>query len=203
MGVQSMSLSENIYGYYTQLQSSNRTNRTSQRQILSHDLANSFEIKAHHALNPKQQILDDYYAWKAIQPKRTLPDSKGATEENLKYLQKNFSGKLDLFERVEVLDTMREMGILSEDQMLNYLGLGESTITVITEDTPHIVITPPDISADLSSWMDFFSHYSLGFCDNLEKLLKVIDVRFRNDGNQNVAEQIQAILNKTTHKYLA
>ena len=97
-------------------------------------------------------------------------------------------------------DTMREMGMLTEEQMLNYLGLGESTIGVITKDTPYVRFIPAEASQELRSWIDFFGTSAVGFCDNLDKLLDILDVRMRFEGQENVAEQIQAVLNRTTNK---
>ena len=95
---------------------------------------------------------------------------------------------------------MREMGILTEEQMLNYLGLGESTIGVITKDTPCVRFIPAGASQELRSWIDFFGTSAVGFCDDLDKLLDILDVRMRFEGQENVAEQIQAVLNRTTNK---
>ena len=64
------------------------------------------------ANEPEIQIWVDYKDWKAQQPPRKLPESKGVTEENIAYLKANFSGELSLFQRIEAVDTMREMGML-------------------------------------------------------------------------------------------
>jgi len=150
MRVQSLSLSENVYRYYQNAQ------RVNGIKSMNQDLSNALDREIRCRDEPERQILADYRAWKAQQPTRILPGSVGATEENLAYLRKNFSGNLDLFHRIDAVDTMHEMGILTEDQMLNYLGLGESTIGVITEDTPNIVFIPVGISPEMFSWMDFF-----------------------------------------------
>ena len=67
--------------------------------------------------NPKEQLMQDYYAWKAVQPQRYLPESKGDTEENRAFLRRNFSGQLSVMDRIYALDTMREMGMITEEEM--------------------------------------------------------------------------------------
>ena len=60
------------------------------------------------------QFKDDYWAWKAQRPEAVLPDSQGWTEENLAFLQERYTGDLSAFEIYDALDTMKELGILSE-----------------------------------------------------------------------------------------
>ena len=60
------------------------------------------------------QFRDDYRAWKAQRPEAVLPDSQGRSEENLAFLRKRYAGDLSAFEIYDALDTMKEMGILSE-----------------------------------------------------------------------------------------
>ena len=60
------------------------------------------------------QFKDDYRAWKAQHPEAVLPDSQGWTEENLAFLQERYTGDLSAFEIYDALDTMKELGILSE-----------------------------------------------------------------------------------------
>ena len=190
------SLSENVYQYYQQTQYTGGGGAYPIRRDISDFLDREIRRKA----DPKQQILADYCDWKARQPTRFLPKSRGATEENLAYLHRCFSGKLDLLERIEAVDTMCEMGMLTEEQMLNYLGLGESTIRVITKDTPHIQFIPAGVSQEMGCWIEFFGTSPIGFCDDLDKLLDILDVRMRFEGQKNVAEQIQAILSRTANK---
>ena len=60
------------------------------------------------------QFKDDYWAWRAQRPEAVLPDSQGWTEENLAFLQERYTGDLSAFEIYDALDTMKELGILSE-----------------------------------------------------------------------------------------
>ncbi len=60
------------------------------------------------------QFKDDYQAWKAQRPEAVLPDSQGWTEENLAFLRERYAGDLSSFEIYDALDTMKELGILSE-----------------------------------------------------------------------------------------
>ena len=189
------SLSENVYRYYQQTQCQGGTYHS-----MMQDLSDALDREIRCRSDPKRQILADYCDWKAQQPTRFLPKSQGATEENLTYLRAHFSGKLDLFQRIDAVETMHEMGMLTEEQMLNYLGLGESNIQVITKDTPHVQFIPAGISQELRSWIDFFGTSAIGFCDDFDKLLDILDVRMRYEGQGNVAEQIQAVLDRTASK---
>lgn len=60
------------------------------------------------------QFKDDYRAWKARQPEAVLPGSEGWTEENLAFLREHYTGDLSAFEIYDALNTMKELGILSE-----------------------------------------------------------------------------------------
>ena len=60
------------------------------------------------------QFKDDYRAWKARQPEAVLPGSQGWTEENLAFLREHYTGDLSAFEIYDALNTMKELGILSE-----------------------------------------------------------------------------------------
>lgn len=60
------------------------------------------------------QFKDDYRAWKARQPEAVLPGSQGWTEENLAFLREHYAGDLSAFEIYDALNTMKELGILSE-----------------------------------------------------------------------------------------
>ena len=60
------------------------------------------------------QFKDDYRACKARQPEAVLPGSQGWTEENLAFLREHYTGDLSAFEIYDALNTMKELGILSE-----------------------------------------------------------------------------------------
>ena len=68
--------------------------------------------------SPGSQLLLDYEDWKKTQPPRQLPGSKGMTEENIAYLKENYSGRLTMFGKIDALDTMVEMGILTEKEKM-------------------------------------------------------------------------------------
>ncbi len=68
--------------------------------------------------SPGAQLISDYEDWKKTQPPRELPGSKGLTEENIAYLKENYSGTLSMFGKIDALDTMVEMGIITEREKL-------------------------------------------------------------------------------------
>lgn len=78
-------------------------------------------------LSPYCQLMDSYDAWKAQQPSQDLPDSYGPTEENLAYLKEHYSGDLSWEERVDALETMVQMGVITRDQRNDAMGGGLTT----------------------------------------------------------------------------
>lgn len=150
------------------------------------------------ANEPEIQIWVDYKDWKAQQPPRKLPESKGVTEENIAYLKANFSGELSLFQRIEAVDTMREMGMLSREQMMNGLGLGGSL--VLAGNTKIISYGTPEVARNFGDWTSFFAHSPIMKMDDLDALFEVLDQQLHFNGQGTVADNIQAVLDKVTHK---
>lgn len=73
--------------------------------------------------SPYLKLMYTYDDWKAQQPPQELPDSRGATEENLAYLKERYSGDLSWVERVDALETMAQLGVITEDQKFDALGV--------------------------------------------------------------------------------
>ena len=69
--------------------------------------------------------------WKAQQPPQELPDGQGPTKENMAYLKDHYSGELSWVERMDMLDTMMEMGVIDREQRNQAWG---DTLIVITPD---------------------------------------------------------------------
>ena len=67
-------------------------------------------------------LMYSYDAWKEKQPPKDLPDSWGPTEENLAFLKDHYSGDLSWEERVDALETMRQLGVISLGQMNKATG---------------------------------------------------------------------------------
>lgn len=147
---------------------------------------------------PEIQIWVDYKDWKAQQPPRKLPESKGITEENIAYLKANFSGELSLFQRIEAVDTMREMSILSREQMMNGLGLGGSL--VLAGNTKVISYGTPEVAQNFGNWTSFFVDSPIMQMGDLDALFEVLDRQLRFNGEKDVASHIQEVLDKLTHK---
>lgn len=92
------------------------------------------QIRKAQALEPERglapvssQFREDYRQWKAGQPEQVLPDSKGWTEENLAFLRKHYAGELSAFELYDALETMRQMGAISQKEE-NY-AMGSRVVT--------------------------------------------------------------------------
>ena len=186
------SFTENVYQFYRKNQAGSFDGTRYS------DLLQSSAGDVQNVADPEAQVWSDYQAWKSQQPPRKLPNSRGLTEENLAYLRENFSGELSLFQRIEAADTMREMGIITEDQMMNALGFGEHRFYTVTSSL--IVEGSPEDSEYLHPWNFFFSGAPLMQANNLNGLFGLLDKQLKRDGEVDIAEQIQAVLNKTTRK---
>ena len=80
-------------------------------------------------LSPYLKLRMDYNRWKEAQPpQEDIPDPMGGpTEENMAYLRARYSGDLTMFYRMEALDTMSDMGIITREQYNFFYNLREMT----------------------------------------------------------------------------
>jgi len=154
-----------------------------------------------NANEPEIQIWVDYKDWKAQQPPRELPESQGVTEENLAYLREHFSGNLSLFQRIDALDAMREMGILTREQMMDGLGLGRSLIRA--GNTKVVANGSPEVARYTWSWGSFFADSPIVEMEDLDRLFEVLDRQLRINGEEMAAEHIQSVLDRLTHRVLS
>lgn len=191
MRVHGASFTENVYQLY-------QKNQTTPQETTYQDLLQATAGEIQNAQEPKVQIWADYQNWKAQQPPRKLPESQGATEENMAYLRENFTGELSLFQRIDALDTMREMGILTREQMMDGLGLGGSLIRA--GNTKVIAHGSPEAARELWAWGSFFADSPILQMDDLERLFQVLDDQLRINGEEETAQHIQSILEKLTRR---
>lgn len=99
------------------------------------------------------QFMDDYRNWKAQQPETILPDSQGWTVENLAFLRERCSRDLSAFEIYDALETMQELGILSEKAKNRAAGSCEVRIN-LSESGVWVV---PNLDADsTAAWLHGF-----------------------------------------------
>lgn len=191
MRVHGASFTENVYQLY-------QKNQTTPQETTYQDLLQATAGEIQNAQEPKVQIWADYQNWKAQQPPRKLPESQGATEENMAYLRENFTGELSLFQRIDALDTMREMGILTREQMMDGLGLGGSLIRA--GNTKVIANGSPEAARELWAWGSFFADSPILQMDDLERLFQVLDDQLRINGEEETAQHIHSILEKLTRR---
>ena len=135
--------------------------------------------------DPNYQIWFDYKQWKSEQPERILPDSQGATEENLAYLLENFSGELSLFQRIEAVDTMREMGIITKEQMYEVLGLD---CTLVAAPKSCIEVTELESGRNMGSSV---SEHQLMDVRYLDEIFEILDRLLRGDTAEDLANDLQ------------
>ena len=155
-------------------------------------------VQEGHFANPNMQILFDYEQWKSQQPERVLPDSQGATEENLAYLLENFSGELSLFQCMEVVDTMREMGILTKEQMFAAWGMPCELVTVELSCT--VVVGPLESGRSMELWSNSFSEHPLAKAQYLDDLLEILDRILQGDNAEDIANDLQEAFDKVKQK---
>lgn len=79
----------------------------------------SYGTLVYESLSPYVRLMQQYDRWKAQLPEEeaaALPDSTGLTEENIAYLRDRYSGELTWMEREDALNTMKQMGIINDQQ---------------------------------------------------------------------------------------
>ena len=101
------------------------------------------------------KLMDRYRVWKAQQPPRELPDSHGPTAENIAYLKEHYSGELSWEERVDALETMKQMGVITQDQRNAAMGGGLVCVDLTKDDLGDV------ISANMRSFSQDLDTY---FC---------------------------------------
>lgn len=154
-----------------------------------------------HFLSPAAQLWDDYGHWKAAQPPRNIPGSRGATEENLAYLRENFSGELSLFQKVDALDTMVDMGILTRREMLEAVGLGPVTLEAAGKVGVKANGTPEEAREDcVSQWSSYYTSASIVQTGSLEDLFKLLDKQLKNSEEKDAAQEIRDVLEQVARK---
>lgn len=113
------------------------------------------------------QFMDDYRAWKAQRAEEALPDSQGWTEENLNFLRERYGGDdLSAFEIYEALDTMQDLGLIS--QKAKNCATGNCLIAIDMKSGICRASVHPDSKA---AWLHGFDETPIvGFC-GLEDIL--------------------------------
>ena len=105
--------------------------------------------------SPFLMMMEDYRKWAAQQPPRVLPESRGETEENLAWLRERYSGELSLFQRIEALETLRDMGIFSQEQYMDAMGI--QLVRVDLTQGPTVKVEPGPVdwrSLMVDQWLE-------------------------------------------------
>lgn len=155
--------------------------------------------------SPEGQVWADYLDWKATQPPRDLPGSQGATEENIAYLEEHFSGSLNIFQRVDALDIMVEMGIMTKEQMFAAIGFKPLELVPVGDQMIVAAGTPEQAMAGIVSdfaegWKGFFTGAPIMQSDNLEELFKLLDEQLENSKDKDAAQEIKDVLEQVARK---
>ena len=199
-----MRINSSAYPYQTPAQktgtSSSASERTSfgeQLDIATRRSADQLEVSALgavrqdggiHMLSPYCQLMDRYDAWKARQPAQVLPDSWGATEENLAYLKEHYTGGLSWEERVDALETMQQLGVITADQKHDALGLQTRVLNI--NDWDHAVkVMAEDMKKAMDEdyaylrggWDACFQDISIGTFKTADDLFSWLDNLLANE----------------------
>lgn len=75
-----------------------------------------------------------YDQWKERQPPQELPDPQAQTEEKIAYLKDHYSGELSWVERVDMLNTTMDMGLITREE--RNLAYGDDTVVLTPDMTP-------------------------------------------------------------------
>ncbi len=155
--------------------------------------------------SPEGQLWSDYQDWKKEQPQRSLPDTKGLTDENIAYLKEHFSGELNIFQRVDAYDTMAEMGIITKQEMFEVIGFGP--VELVSAGSEKIVAngTPEEARAKFmakvaTDWSGFFNGAAIMQSDSLEDLFKLLDEQLKNSKDKDAAQEIKDVLEQVARK---
>jgi len=89
--------------------------------------------------SPWLQLWGTYCAWREEHPPQVLPDTQGLTDKNLAYLQERYAGPLSWNQRMEILETLENLGVINREDADNALGL-ESGFTAIDIKHPRVII---------------------------------------------------------------
>lgn len=126
--------------------------------------------------SPYMRLSESYERWKAqMSGEDPLPDSKGLTEENLAYLREHYSGELGWEERMDALNTMQRMGILSSNQVQQACGGGMATMSFGAMQTT-ITMTPLQQSNPWeTNWDVLFKGTPIAGFHTLDDILSWVD----------------------------
>ncbi len=148
--------------------------------------------------SPGAQLISDYEDWKKTQPPRELPGSKGLTEENIAYLKENYSGTLSMFGKIDALDTMVEMGIITEREKLEAV-MGK--IELVAVDPEKLIVSAPSEAVRyMPQWDSFFTGAAFMQSDSLEDLFKLLDEQLKNSEEKDAAQEIKDVLEQVARK---
>ena len=177
---------DSVYQLYQKNQSSPQTTTTFNDLLraTAGDVQNAAATGGFQ-LSPYVQIWCDYKDWKSQQPERILPDTQGATEENLAYLLENFTGELSMFHCIEVVDTMREMGIITKEQMNVALGFGKSGWV---EGDTSIVVGELESGRRIDSSVSEHPRLNARY---LDELFEILDRLQRGDSAEDLANDLR------------
>lgn len=148
--------------------------------------------------SPGGQLISDYADWKKTQPPRQLPGSKGMTEENIAYLKENYSGNLTMFGKIDALDTMVEMGIITEREKLEAV-MGKMELETV-DPKKLIVAVPMESVRYMPEYDSFFTGAAIMQSDSLEDLFKLLDEQLKNSKEKDAAQEIKDVLEQVARK---
>jgi|GEM_PF-5519948 len=70
----------------------------------------------------RSPVWDEYDKWRENREPVHIPNTDGWTEENIQYLKDRYRGELSVFERIEALQIMANMGCITPEEYQEALG---------------------------------------------------------------------------------
>ncbi len=132
------------------------------------------------------QFAREYGAWKETrQDKLAVPSKNGATEENIAYLNERYSGTLSTFEKMEALEAMRDMGMISQYQYMDALGTAQYLHVENLNTHQVLTVSPLNSSSLPANWGKGAFHMPAGWnpedmpiqkVDSLKDLFEMLDI---------------------------
>lgn len=83
------------------------------------------------------RMCDEYRDWYCNREPINIPSADGWTEENIQYLKERYPDKMSIFERMEAMQIMENMGCITPEEHLEAVG----TKLTVCDDGETVLIT--------------------------------------------------------------
>lgn len=122
--------------------------------------------------------LREYYAWQQTREPVEIPSKDGWTEENIQYLKERYPGELHPYERLEAVQTLRDMGCITQEEYQDVTGFRPVETNIRPAGEVTCVSGPIEDGTTwaVSPWTAAAASFSvLGKADTLDDLFALLD----------------------------